>query len=61
MKGNSLHILYAAVMVLASELSQDMANQEYIDIIMPPIMKRFSNTQPDSKDYCPLVECLVHF
>ncbi|KAG2015342.1 karyopherin Kap95 [Coprinopsis cinerea AmutBmut pab1-1] len=52
-------ILYDAVGTLADAVGRALANPLYVDILMPPLTKRWSKLADDDDDLIPLLECLA--
>ncbi|BFZ54125.1 hypothetical protein PYCC9005_001157 [Savitreella phatthalungensis] len=54
----NLLILYDAVQTLADAVGPELSKQEYIDVLMPPLLQRWSSIPDDDRDLFPLLECL---
>ncbi|KZT69634.1 ARM repeat-containing protein [Daedalea quercina L-15889] len=52
-------ILYDAVGTLADAVGPALANPTYVDILMPPLIKRWGRLKDDDEDLIPLLECLA--
>ncbi|KAL4248239.1 Importin beta family protein [Abortiporus biennis] len=52
-------ILYDAVGTLADAVGSALQNPGYVDILMPPLLKRWSKLKDDDEDLVPLLECLA--
>ncbi|KAI0070567.1 ARM repeat-containing protein [Panus rudis PR-1116 ss-1] len=52
-------ILYDAVGTLADAVGPALQNPTYVDILMPPLLKRWSLLKDDDEDLVPLLECLA--
>ncbi|OCH90570.1 ARM repeat-containing protein [Obba rivulosa] len=52
-------ILYDAVGTLADAVGSALQNPPYVDILMPPLTKRWSKLKDDDEDLIPLLECLA--
>ncbi|KDQ56392.1 hypothetical protein JAAARDRAFT_132617 [Jaapia argillacea MUCL 33604] len=52
-------ILYDAVGTLADAVGRALSNPTYVDILMPPLTKRWSKLKDDDEDLVPLLECLA--
>ncbi|KAF7979025.1 hypothetical protein HWV62_44005 [Athelia sp. TMB] len=52
-------ILYDAVGTLADAVGRALSNPVYVDILMPPLTKRWSKLKDDDEDLIPLLECLA--
>lgn len=50
--------LYDAVGTLAESVKQHLNQQKYIDILMPPIIKKWNMLSDTERDLFPLLECL---
>lgn len=50
--------LYDAVGTLAESVKQHLNQQKYIDILMPPIIKKWNMLNDNDRDLFPLLECL---
>lgn len=50
--------LYDAVGTLAEAVKTNLNQQKYIDILMPPIIKKWNSLQDGDRDLFPLLECL---
>lgn len=50
--------LYDAVGTLAESVKQHLNQQKYIDILMPPIIKKWNMLNDSDRDLFPLLECL---
>jgi len=54
----NLLILYDAIGTLADSVESALNKQEYIDILMPPLIDKWHSLKDDEKDLFPLLECL---
>lgn len=54
----NLLILYDAVGTLADSVGHHLNKQEFIDILMPPLIEKWNLLKDDDKDLFPLLECL---
>ncbi|KAI0919076.1 hypothetical protein AcW1_003452 [Taiwanofungus camphoratus] len=52
-------ILYDAVGTLADAVGSALQNSTYVDILMPPLLKRWGKLRDDDDDLVPLLECLA--
>lgn len=52
-------ILYDAVGTLADAVGPALQNPAFVDILMPPLTKRWSKLKDDDEDLIPLLECLA--
>lgn len=52
-------ILYDAIGTLADAVGPALQNPHYVDILMPPLLKRWSKLKDDDEDLVPLLECLA--
>ncbi|KAF7293413.1 Importin beta-2 subunit [Mycena indigotica] len=52
-------ILYNAVGTLADAVGRALQNPCYVDILMPPLTKRWSRLKDDDENLIPLLECLA--
>ncbi|EGO00771.1 hypothetical protein SERLA73DRAFT_105148 [Serpula lacrymans var. lacrymans S7.3] len=52
-------ILYDAVGTLADAVGRALQNPMYIEILMPPLTKRWGKLKDDDEDLIPLLECLA--
>ncbi|KAI0090598.1 ARM repeat-containing protein [Irpex rosettiformis] len=52
-------ILYDAVGTLADAVGPALQNPGFVDILMPPLLKRWSKLKDDDEDLVPLLECLA--
>ncbi|RPD57675.1 ARM repeat-containing protein [Lentinus tigrinus ALCF2SS1-7] len=52
-------ILYDAVGTLADAVGTALQNPTYVEILMPPLLKRWSKLKDDDEDLVPLLECLA--
>ncbi|KAH9920928.1 ARM repeat-containing protein [Fomitopsis serialis] len=52
-------ILYDAVGTLADAVGPALANSTYVEILMPPLIKRWGRLKDDDEDLIPLLECLA--
>lgn len=50
--------LYDAVGTLAEAVKINLNQQKYIDLLMPPIIKKWNSLQDGDRDLFPLLECL---
>ena len=53
-------ILYDAVGTLADSVGPALQNPAYVDILMPPLLKKWSTLNDDDDDLVPLLEVRVH-
>ncbi|KAG5439546.1 hypothetical protein PCANB_002121 [Pneumocystis canis] len=54
----NLLILYDALQTLMDSVGQALNKKEYIDILMPPLIEKWSSLSDDDRDLFPLLECL---
>lgn len=54
----NLLILYDAVGTLADSVGHHLNKQQFIDILMPPLIEKWNVLKDDDKDLFPLLECL---
>uniref|UniRef100_H2ZM68 Transportin-1 n=1 Tax=Ciona savignyi TaxID=51511 RepID=H2ZM68_CIOSA len=54
----NLLILYDAIGTLADSVGNHMNKQEYIQMIMPPLIEKWNSLRDEDKDLFPLLECL---
>ncbi|TFK50859.1 ARM repeat-containing protein [Heliocybe sulcata] len=52
-------ILYDAIGTLADAVGRALANPMYVDILMPPLTKKWAKLKDDDEDLIPLLECLA--
>ncbi|KZT41877.1 ARM repeat-containing protein [Sistotremastrum suecicum HHB10207 ss-3] len=52
-------ILYDAVGTLADAVGNALQNEAYVEILMPPLIKRWEKLQDNDEDLVPLLECLA--
>ncbi|GJE91353.1 ARM repeat-containing protein [Phanerochaete sordida] len=52
-------ILYDAVGTLADAVGSALQNPTFVEILMPPLLKRWSKLKDDDEDLVPLLECLA--
>ncbi|KAJ3554427.1 hypothetical protein NM688_g3116 [Phlebia brevispora] len=52
-------ILYDAVGTLADAVGPSLQNPQYVEILMPSLLKRWSKLKDDDEDLVPLLECLA--
>jgi len=52
----NLLILYDAIGTLADSVESALNKQEYIDILMPPLIEKWHSLKDDEKDLFPLLE-----
>lgn len=55
----NLLVLYDAVQTLADSVGSALNSPEYIDLLMPSLIKRWTNIADDDRDLFPLLECLA--
>ncbi|KAF8525967.1 armadillo-type protein [Hysterangium stoloniferum] len=58
-QAKNLLILYDAVGTLADAVGGALANPAYVEILMPPLIKRWTKLKDDPEDLVPLLECLA--
>ncbi|KAJ1737218.1 hypothetical protein LPJ72_000673 [Coemansia sp. Benny D160-2] len=51
-------ILYDAVGTLAEAVGPELNQPQYVQMLMPPIIERWDNLQPDDQHMFPIFECL---
>ncbi|XP_022254384.1 transportin-1-like [Limulus polyphemus] len=54
----NLLILYDAIGTLADSVGHHLNKQEYINLLMPPLIQKWNILKDDDKDLFPLLECL---
>ncbi|CAG9581670.1 unnamed protein product [Danaus chrysippus] len=54
----NLLILYDAIGTLADSVGHHLNKQEYIDLLMPPLITKWNVLKDEDKDLFPLLECL---
>ncbi|RWS31760.1 transportin-1-like isoform X2 [Leptotrombidium deliense] len=54
----NLLILYDAIGTLADSVGHHLNKQEYINLLMPPLIQKWNVLKDDDKDLFPLLECL---
>ncbi|XP_054718552.1 transportin-1-like isoform X2 [Uloborus diversus] len=54
----NLLILYDAIGTLADSVGHHLNKQEYIGMLMPPLIEKWNYLKDDDKDLFPLLECL---
>ncbi|CAG2164703.1 unnamed protein product [Oppiella nova] len=54
----NLLILYDAIGTLADSVGHHLNKQEYINLLMPPLIQKWNLLKDDDKDLFPLLECL---
>lgn len=54
----NLLILYDAIGTLADSVGHHLNKQEYIDMLMPPLIQKWNELKDEDKDLFPLLECL---
>ncbi|PFH50468.1 hypothetical protein AMATHDRAFT_3953 [Amanita thiersii Skay4041] len=52
-------ILYDAIGTLADAVGRSLQNPVYVDILMPPLTKKWSSLADNDEDLIPLLECLA--
>lgn len=57
-QAKNLLILYDAIGTLADSVGTHLNRSDYIEILMPPLIKRWNLLRNDDKDLFPLLECL---
>ncbi|ORY86089.1 armadillo-type protein [Protomyces lactucae-debilis] len=55
----NLLVLYDAVQTMADAVGPALNKPEYIDLLMPALIKRWTNIADDDRDLFPLLECLA--
>lgn len=55
-QAKNLLILYDAVGTLADAVGRALSNPAYVEILMPPLVKRWSKLKDDPEDLVPLLE-----
>ncbi|KTW31717.1 uncharacterized protein T551_00978 [Pneumocystis jirovecii RU7] len=54
----NLLILYDALQTLTDSVGQSLNKKEYIDILMPPLIEKWSSLSDEDRNLFPLLECL---
>lgn len=54
----NLLILYDAIGTLADSVGHHLNKQEFIDLLMPPLIQKWNELKDEDKDLFPLLECL---
>ena len=57
-QAKNLLILYDAIGTLADSVGVHLNKQEYIDLLMPPLIVKWNALKDEDKDLFPLLECL---
>jgi transportin-1 len=57
-QAKNLLILYDAVGTLADSVGGNLAEPPFVDIIMQPLMEKWSILKDDDKELFPLLECI---
>lgn len=57
-QAKNLLILYDAIGTLADSVGVNLNKQEYINLLMPPLMDKWHSLKDEDKDLFPLLECL---
>lgn len=55
-QAKNLLILYDAVGTLADAVGRALSNPAYVEILMPPLIKRWTKLKDESEDLVPLLE-----
>ncbi|KIJ51420.1 hypothetical protein M422DRAFT_158398 [Sphaerobolus stellatus SS14] len=58
-QAKNLLILYDAVGTLADAVGRALSNPQYVEILMPPLLRRWAKLKDDLEDLVPLLECLA--
>ncbi|KAF8473431.1 armadillo-type protein [Kalaharituber pfeilii] len=59
-KDRNMFILYDCIQTLAEHVGQGLAEQKYVDILMPALIKRWEKVKDNSRELFPLLECLSY-
>ena len=51
-------ILYDAIGTLADSVGHHLNKQEFIELLMPPLIQKWNELKDEDKDLFPLLECL---
>lgn len=54
----NLLILYDAIGTLADSVGHHLNKPEFIEMLMPPLIKKWNELKDEDKDLFPLLECL---
>lgn len=54
----NLLILYDAIGTLADSVGHHLNKQEFIELLMPPLIQKWNELKDEDKDLFPLLECL---
>lgn len=57
-KHKNLLILYDAIGTLADSVGHHLNKQEFIQLLMPPLIQKWNELKDEDKDLFPLLECL---
>lgn len=58
-QAKNLLILYDAVGTLADAVGRALSNPSYVEILMPPLIKRWSKLKDEPEDLVPLLEVIL--
>lgn len=58
MQHKNLLILYDAIGTLADSVGHHLNKQEFIEMLMPPLIQKWNELKDEDKDLFPLLECL---
>ncbi|OJT13444.1 Transportin-2, partial [Trametes pubescens] len=58
-QNKNMLILYDAVGTLADAVGSALQNPTYVEILMPPLLKRWSKLKDDDHDLIPVLKCLA--
>ena len=59
-KDRNMFILYDCIQTLAEHVGQALSEKQYVDILMPALIKRWEKVKDNSRELFPLLECLSY-
>ncbi|RVX74266.1 hypothetical protein B0A52_02098 [Exophiala mesophila] len=57
-KDKNMYVLYDCLQTLADSVGSDLAQPQFIDLLMPTLIQRWNKIQDDSREMFPLLGCL---
>mmetsp|Transcript_4436 Transcript_4436/g.10966 ORF Transcript_4436/g.10966 Transcript_4436/m.10966 type:complete len:887 (-) Transcript_4436:203-2863(-) len=58
-QAGNLASLYDAISSMAEAVKQSLREPQFMEVLLPPLIERFTGCKPEDHNLCPLLECLT--